>query len=260
MIYEVITGQLWYIKLLNFCFSTMPVGEQRKGAHDRGRHGHDHASTKRPSSSASHRKGSVTSVQKDKAKSAKSVEPERHETKSPDELDVRSLTDDSTPVKDEELTYPNGQISTENENTTDEIEPREPEPEPEKPEMWAEKSTDEYKIRSFDDNILEYTEIFDNDKFKTIHSEYPVDDLISAVNSVSGAIDEFKQQSLASQIKLEGLREKMKEVKEAIHHNIAKNAVQLPGKSSSYIIHLCIKLTWILLCKRDSPVGRASSL
>ncbi|XP_033724899.1 death domain-containing protein 1-like [Pecten maximus] len=214
----------------------MPVGDHRRGTHDRGRHGHDHAATKatskprRPSSSASNRKTSVAS-QRDVVKSAKSAEQDRQVTKSPDELELRSLTNDSLATKEEELVYPNGQIDTNNDTKTEESGHTSPEPEMKEEksaEKWAEKSTDEYNIRSFNDNILEFTEIFDNDKFRTVDSAYPVEDLISVVNSVSTAIDEFKEQTLASQSKLEGLREKMKEVKEAIHHNIAKNAVQLP--------------------------------
>ncbi|XP_060082127.1 death domain-containing protein 1-like [Ylistrum balloti] len=218
----------------------MPVGDHRRGTHDRGRHGHDHTATKatskprRPSSSVSNRKTSVTSAQREGVKSAKNVEQDRQVTKSPDELELRSLTNDSLATKEEELVYPNGQIDANNDVKTDEIETKSPEPEEEQPvEKWAEKSTDEYNIRSFNDNILEFTEIFDNDKFKTVDSAYPVEDLISVVNSVSSAIDEFKEQTLASQSKLEGLREKMKEVKQAIHHNIAKNAVELPDDEAS---------------------------
>ncbi|XP_021350911.1 death domain-containing protein 1-like [Mizuhopecten yessoensis] len=215
----------------------MPVGDQRRGTHDRGRHGHDHAAAKttskprRPSSSASNRKTSVTAAQRDGVKSAKSAEQDRQVTKSPEDLELRSLTNDSMATKEDELIYSNGQVDTNNDMKANEIEQKSPEPEKEEEkleEKWAEKATDEYNIRSFNDNILEFTEIFDNDKFKTVDSAYPVEDLISVVNSVSSAIDEFKEQTLASQVKLEGLREKMKEVKEAIHHNIAKNAVQLP--------------------------------
>lgn len=215
----------------------MPVGDHRRGTHDRGRHGHDHAATKattkprRPSSSAANRKTSVPSSQRDVAKSSKNVEQERKVTKSPEEMELRSVTNDSLTTKEEEeLAYPNGQIDSSKDPKAEERQ-KSPEPEikEESPtEKWAEKSTDEYNIRSFNDNILEFTEIFDNDKFKTVDATYPVEDLISVVNSVSTAIDEFKEQTLASQVKLEGLRTKMKEVKHAIHHNIAKNAVELP--------------------------------
>lgn len=101
-----------------------------------------------------------------------------------------------------------------------------------KDETWAEKAPEGYNIKSFNDTILEYSDVFESDKFNTINEDFPVDELISFVNVISGTIEVFKQQSQDSQKQLEGLCSKMRQVKENIHYSITKKQIELtPGKS-----------------------------
>ncbi|XP_063437770.1 death domain-containing protein 1-like [Mytilus trossulus] len=94
-------------------------------------------------------------------------------------------------------------------------------------EKWAEKAPEEYNIKSFNDKILEYSEVFETDKFDNVNEDFPVEDLISFVNVISGTIDEFKQQSQDSQKQLEELCSKMKHVKQNIHFSITKRQMEL---------------------------------
>lgn len=101
----------------------------------------------------------------------------------------------------------------------------------EKGDKWAEKASEEYQIKSFNDKILEYSEVFETDKFNTVDQDFPVEDLVSFVNVISGTIDEFKQQSQNSQKQLEDLCNKMRHVKENIHFSITKRQMELsPGR------------------------------
>lgn len=94
-------------------------------------------------------------------------------------------------------------------------------------DKWAEKAPEEYKIKSFNDKILEYSEVFDSDRFNNIDQDFPVEDLVSFVNVISGTIDEFKQQSQSSQKQLEDLCNKMRHVKANIHYSITKRQMEL---------------------------------
>lgn len=122
----------------------------------------------------------------------------------------------------------NGYGTTEEpvENNLDAADKAEPVAETKK-ETEENKEPERFSIHTFNDNIMEYTELFDSDKFRNVGDDFPVDDLIAVVNSISGTINDFKEQTLNSQKQLEGLREKMKNVKETIHISISKNAVAI---------------------------------
>jgi hypothetical protein len=128
----------------------------------------------------------------------------------------------------------NTEQTKEETNLEIEIEPEAketPQQEDQKDETWAEKAPEGYNIMSFNDTILEYSDVFESDKFNTVNEDFPVDELISFVNIISGTIEEFKQQSQDSQKQLEGLCSKMRQVKENIHYSITKKQIELtPGK------------------------------
>lgn len=109
--------------------------------------------------------------------------------------------------------------------------PQQEEQKNQKDETWAEKAPAGYNIMSFNDTILEYSDVFESDKFNTVNEDFPVDELISFVNVISGTIEKFKQQSQDSQKQLESLCSKMRQVKENIHYSITKKQIELtPGK------------------------------
>ena len=124
---------------------------------------------------------------------------------------------------------------------------------------WAKKSTDEegFNIRSFNDNILEFTEIIDSEKYRNVDEDYPVDDLINVVAQISDTIQEFKRQNQESQEKLEGLRQHMKTVKESIHFSVSRKAFEIrPGKIGLVYVHT---LT-LFQSYCDLEVGKTQSL
>lgn len=74
-------------------------------------------------------------------------------------------------------------------------------------EFWVEKlrEDDGFNICLFNDNILEFMEIFDFDCYKNVDEDYLVEDLIGVVVQILNIIEEFKQQMQNSQQQFEGL-------------------------------------------------------
>lgn len=159
---------------------------------------------------------------------------------------------------DENIQNNNEEIKTKN-NKTEENETAQPEVKKveENDEKWAEKSTEGSKIKSFNDTILEYTEVFDSDRFNNFNEDFPVDELISFVNVISGTIEEFKQQSQDSQKQLEELCNKMRHVKDNIHFSITKKQMELSPEEEIQTIEQ--KELTEKLAKLNAEVARANA-
>ena len=65
-----------------------------------------------------------------------------------------------------------------------------------------------------------------------MHSDYPVDDLMSVVSMVSASIDEYREHSQHTQQQLTHLRDAMKTVKENLHLSITRQAFDLSAGES----------------------------
>ena len=89
---------------------------------------------------------------------------------------------------------------------------------------------DNFDIRSFNSSISDFVELFSDPRYQEVDSDYPVDDLISVVSSVSASIDLFRSYTEESQRHLEDLRSKMKTVKENIYMSVTRQAFQIKGK------------------------------
>jgi hypothetical protein len=209
----------------------MPV-ERRQASH--GGHGrHDHGgghgstkSTKRPSSSAKRRTVPSPTVEESKA-------PENSENESKQESREReeNVPTDEVPnglTKEEEKDEREQNVN-ENENSEEPEVVNDNSEVKENDTKWAERSKEDdgYNIRSFNDNILEFTEIFDSDRYQNVDENYPVEDLMKVVGQISNTIEEFKQQTQNSQQQLEGLRKKMKQVKENIQFSVSRKAFEI---------------------------------
>lgn len=210
------------------------------GGHGRHDHGGGHGSTKtskRPSSSAKKRTvppedkeeeviASVQSVNEINGNSRESEEngiTEEEEATNGLRPEEGTTEAEDTAKRDEDDAKPEVTITDQEDNANDDR------------ELWAEKSREDdgFNIRSFNDNILEFTEIFDSDRYKNVDEDYPVEDLIGVVAQISNTIEEFKQQTQNSQQQLEGLRMKMKQVKENIQFSVSRKAFDIrTGKTS----------------------------
>ncbi|KAK3095023.1 hypothetical protein FSP39_009314 [Pinctada imbricata] len=162
------------------------------GSHGRhsGHSGHDHGTTtktRRPVSSGKGRTKPATPTDQSKHDNEVKVEePKKIEEEAEESVPVPQV---SEPPKEDNIPEPNQDEVKDvpaEENHQQQQQPRTPSPE----DKWAKKSTDEngFNIRSFNDNILEFTEIFDSDKYRTVDEAYPVDDLISVVGQISDSI------------------------------------------------------------------------
>ncbi|KAH3865875.1 hypothetical protein DPMN_028919 [Dreissena polymorpha] len=102
--------------------------------------------------------------------------------------------------------------------------PETPPPSP-KPEVFT--------LEKFNDVVDNFSDVFSSHKYTNITDEYPVEDLVTLVNDVTGKIEEYKQQTITSQRHLEDLRGRMHEVKRRIQENVQKksNAIRM-GKFS----------------------------
>ena len=207
----------------------MPVEQRRTSQHGGapgGRHGHGHGTSKTPtSSSQSNRRRSSSNLSGAKlsAKTKMKEHPSPQPTPEPEIINKPDVDPNEEENVDVLHTDPitNGTL-----NEVNEID-----------EVSRENSVDnepkieieEEKPKSFNDNIIEFTEIFESDRFQKVDQDYPVEDLISIVTAISHTIEEFKQQTLSSQNQLEGLRMKMREVKENIHSTVTKTSMQFPN-------------------------------
>lgn len=210
------------------------AGHGGHGGHGRHDHGGGHGSTKtskRPSSSAKKRTvppedkeeeviASVQSVNEINGNSRESEEngiTEEEEATNGLRPEEGTTEAEDTAKRDEDDAKPEVTITDQEDNANDDR------------ELWAEKSREDdgFNIRSFNDNILEFTEIFDSDRYKNVDEDYPVEDLIGVVAQISNTIEEFKQQTQNSQQQLEGLRMKMKQVKENIQFSVSRKAFDI---------------------------------
>lgn len=209
----------------------MPVERRQAshGGHGRHDHGGGHGSTKvtkRPSSSAKRRAIPTPNIEESETPDY-SVNESKEESRE---------TEENVPTEE----VPNGLNKEEEkdegeENVSEKEDSEEPEnvngnsDVKENDKKWAERSKDEdgYNIRSFNDNILEFTEIFDSDRYRNVDENYPVEDLMNVVAQISNTIEEFKQQTQNSQQQLEGLRTKMKQVKENIQFSVSRKAFEI---------------------------------
>ncbi|KAL3885315.1 hypothetical protein ACJMK2_025391, partial [Sinanodonta woodiana] len=89
-------------------------------------------------------------------------------------------------------------------------------------------SAKNFDMQAFTSEIDNFTEIFSSEKYnQTVDDDYPVDDLIMVVSSVSTQIEEYKQQTMSSQQQLENLKQRMAAIKEGLQMNIQKKRFQV---------------------------------
>lgn len=216
-------------------------GHGGHGGHGRHDHGGGHGSTKtskRPSSSAKKRTAPPEDKEEEVIASVQSVnEINGNSRESGGGNDITDEEEVTNGLKAEEGTSEAEDTAKRDEDDAKpEVTITEPEDSAnEDRELWAEKSREDdgFNIRSFNDNILEFTEIFDSDRYKNVDEDYPVEDLIGVVAQISNTIEEFKQQTQNSQQQLEGLRMKMKQVKENIQFSVSRKAFDIrTGKKS----------------------------
>ncbi|XP_061190143.1 death domain-containing protein 1-like [Saccostrea echinata] len=212
----------------------MPV-ERRQvahGGHGRHDHGGGHGSTKttkRPSSSS---KSRTTVIPKDKEKESiatvKSVNEAAEESGETENVTTEEVPN-GVKTEDEKAESEDNIDDTKNGEESESVNDEPDVQEKDDQDRWAEKSKDDegFNIRSFNDNILEFTEIFDSDRYRNVDSNYPVEDLMGVVSQISNTIEEFKQQTQNSQQQLEGLRMKMKQVKENIQFSVSRKAFEI---------------------------------
>lgn len=215
-------------------------GHGGHGGHGRHDHGGSHGSTKtskRPSSSAKKRTAPAEDKEEEVIASVQSVNEINGNSRESGGNDITDEEEVTNGLKAEEGTSEAEDTAKRDE---DDAKPEVTITEPEDSanddrELWAEKSREDdgFNIRSFNDNILEFTEIFDSDRYKNVDEDYPVEDIIGVVAQISNTIEEFKQQTQNSQQQLEGLRMKMKQVKENIQFSVSRKAFDIrTGKKS----------------------------
>ena len=84
-----------------------------------------------------------------------------------------------------------------------------------------EQSPEDFESRSFLNNLSELSAKLQTESYQTLNEEFPVDELKNMVTAVVTTMDNFKNYTIHSQKKMEGVREQMKDIRERIHKKIA---------------------------------------
>lgn len=86
-----------------------------------------------------------------------------------------------------------------------------------------------FTLEKFNNTVDSFSSVFSSQKFTHVTDDYPADELVHVVSEVTEKIEEYKQQTVSSQRHLEGLREKMYEVRGRLQDNIRQksNAIRM---------------------------------
>lgn len=86
-----------------------------------------------------------------------------------------------------------------------------------------------FTLEKFNNTVDSFSGVFSSQKFTHVTDDYPVEELVHVVSEVTEKIEEYKQQTVSSQRHLEGLREKMHEVRDRLQDNIRQksNAIRM---------------------------------
>ena len=86
-----------------------------------------------------------------------------------------------------------------------------------------------FTLEKFKNSMDVFSDTFSQNKYTNVTDNYPVDDLMALIGDVTECVEEYKQQTLASQRHLEVLRERMRDIKERIQDNVQSksNAIRM---------------------------------